>query len=194
LQTEGLLVDEPNRRLCVSPLTTDDLNALYSMRIVLEPLAVRLTVPRLVDTDLDALKSALHAIEGAAAAGDYEATRSPHRTFHELLFSKVKGRLLQQVREARDHADRYRRLLFTGASDSIAMLAVSAEVHHAIADAAFARDANQCAELVADHLTRVALFSFAQLEGTFEPSDVRAALEFTRFGTAGPRAESRRAA
>jgi hypothetical protein len=38
---------------------------------------------------------------------------------------------------------------------------------------------------VAQHLTRSALKISAELEHSFEPRDVRTALEYVRFGTAG---------
>jgi DNA-binding GntR family transcriptional regulator len=184
LQSEGFFEHQPNRRLRVSPLAPDDLSELYAMRIALEPLAVRLSVPRMDDDDVAVLRARLEAIEAACAAGDYEATRAPHRDFHQLLYAYAGGRMVRQVQELRDHADRYRRLVFAGEADSVAMLGVSATDHHQIADAAFARDGDRCADLMAQHLTRSSLWIFAELEGTFEPSDVRTALQFVRFGSA----------
>ena len=52
LQMEGLLRAEPRRRVRVSPLSTEDFEDLYAIRIALESLAVRLTVPQLDQTEL----------------------------------------------------------------------------------------------------------------------------------------------
>ena len=185
LQSEGFFEHQPKRRLRVSPLEPDDLSALYAMRIALEPLAVRLAMPFMARNDLAPLRAHLSAMHEACAAGDYEAARIPHRDFHQLLYARAGERMVREVQELRDHAERYRRLVFADAADSVAMLGASAAEHDAIADAAADRDGVRCAELVAQHLTRSALKISAELEHSFEPRDVRTALEYVRFGTAG---------
>jgi DNA-binding GntR family transcriptional regulator len=52
LQMEGLLRTDPRRRVRVSPLSTEDFEDLYAIRIALESLAVRLTVPQLSEAEL----------------------------------------------------------------------------------------------------------------------------------------------
>ena len=183
LQSEGLFLHEPNRRLRVSPLTTDDLCALYAMRITLEPLAVRLTVPRLTSADRAQLVAVHDRMDEATLAGDYEATRGPHREFHRILVSRAGGRFVSEILELRDHSDRYRRLLMGGAQDSIAMIGAAARAHRAILDAALIGEADRCAELTAHHLARIGLFIFAEFEGTYDPYDLRVSLQFARAGT-----------
>ena len=56
LQMEGLLKAEPRRRVRVSPLSTEDFEDLYAIRISLESLAVRITVPQLTDAELAEIK------------------------------------------------------------------------------------------------------------------------------------------
>jgi DNA-binding GntR family transcriptional regulator len=185
LQSEGFFEHQPKRRLRVSPLEPDDLSALYAMRIALEPLAVRLAMPFMARNDLAPLRAHLSAMHEACAAGDYEAARIPHRDFHQLLYARAGERMVREVQELRDHAERYRRLVFADAADSVAMLGASAAEHDAIADAATDRDGDRCAELIAQHLTRSALKISAELEQSFEPRAVRTALEYVRFGTAG---------
>src|SRR5215467_264664 len=45
LQREGLIDSEPNRRVRVAALSLADLEQLYAARVLIEALAVRLTVP-----------------------------------------------------------------------------------------------------------------------------------------------------
>src|SRR3954449_10655230 len=52
LQREGLIISEPNRRVRVAGLSADDVEELYIMRIALEAIAIRLTVPVLSATDI----------------------------------------------------------------------------------------------------------------------------------------------
>jgi DNA-binding GntR family transcriptional regulator len=184
LQSEGFFEHEPKRRLRVSPLEAKDLSALYAMRIALEPLAVRLAMPFMARNDHALLQSHLSAMHAACAAGDYEASRIPHREFHQLLYSRAGERIVREVQELRDHAERYRRLVFADAADSVAMLGAAAGEHDAIAEAALDRDGDRCTELVAQHLSRSALKISAELEQSFEPRAVRTALQYVRFGTA----------
>src|ERR1700745_1309753 len=51
LQREGLVVSEPNRRVRIAALSATDAEELYVMRIALEAVAVRITVPTLTSTD-----------------------------------------------------------------------------------------------------------------------------------------------
>src|ERR1044072_8801196 len=47
LQREGLLEGEPNKRIVVAPFSAEDMEELYALRITVEALGVRLTVPQL---------------------------------------------------------------------------------------------------------------------------------------------------
>jgi DNA-binding GntR family transcriptional regulator len=51
LQSEGLVVNEPNRRVQVTSLTVSDAEQLHTARILLEPAAVRQTVPGFTSRD-----------------------------------------------------------------------------------------------------------------------------------------------
>src|SRR5213079_2359537 len=59
LQREGLVVSEPNRRVRIAELSSDDAEELYVMRIALEAVAVRITVPRLLSADVAELEGLL---------------------------------------------------------------------------------------------------------------------------------------
>jgi DNA-binding GntR family transcriptional regulator len=51
LATEGLVEAVPNRGYVVVAATAEDLEDTYRLRTMLEPLAVRVAVPRLTDAD-----------------------------------------------------------------------------------------------------------------------------------------------
>ncbi|MDO8210140.1 GntR family transcriptional regulator [Conexibacter sp. CPCC 206217] len=184
LESEGFLVYEPNRRLRVAPLKREDLDQLYAMRVTLESLAVRLSVPQLTETDIARIAESMEELEAASAAIDHEATRAPHRSFHQGLFMHAGERLERQVIELRDHAERYRRHHFQRSSDELALLQLASADHAEIFAAAASGDALRCSELTAQHLARNALTTFAQLEGEFDPLAARVALRMVRFGSA----------
>src|SRR3954453_21679610 len=49
LQREGLVLSEPNPRVRIAELSAPDAEELYVMRIALEAVAIRITVPTLTD-------------------------------------------------------------------------------------------------------------------------------------------------
>ena len=71
LQREGLIDSEPNRRVRVAELSLADLEQLYASRVLLEALAVRLTVPVYTEADLAELRGALAARNLSDHTGRY---------------------------------------------------------------------------------------------------------------------------
>ncbi|GAA3567845.1 GntR family transcriptional regulator [Amycolatopsis ultiminotia] len=182
LQSEALLEQSPRRRLRIAPLTLDDLGQLYSMRVVLESLAVRLTVPHLTDAELDDARKALDEHIDACTRQDLSNSREPHRQFHRLLYARCGERMLPQVDSLWDQAQRYRRMYVQGATDEIALLQLAMNDHEEIYAAAVERDAVACSELVARHLTRTALTVFARLADPGAANQVTVAHDFVCFG------------
>jgi DNA-binding GntR family transcriptional regulator len=177
LQTEGLLHSEPNRRVRVSPVTTEDFEDLYAMRIVLDSLAVRLTVPSLTDAELADIRLGLLEATAAAAQGDAAGYREPHRRFHFGLYAHAGPRLLRQVQDLWDHAERYRGLHTRYAGDPALLARLGQQDHAAILEAAERRDAPLAAERHAEHLARTALMTLVRTDHRHDPARVRAALE-----------------
>lgn len=182
LQSEGLLDINPRRRLRIAPLSPVDLGELYSIRIMLETLAVRLTVPQLTDEDLASARDALDRHVDACSARELAAARGPHREFHQILYSRCGDRLLAQVTSLWDQAQRYRQMYVRGASDEIALLQLAESDHEAILAAAVARDEVECADLVVRHLTRTALTTFARLDDDESADQVRVAQQLVLSG------------
>src|SRR5580700_8405381 len=56
LQREGLIEGESNKRMRVAGFSLDGLEDLYAMRILLEGLAIRLTVPQLSNAAISTLE------------------------------------------------------------------------------------------------------------------------------------------
>jgi DNA-binding GntR family transcriptional regulator len=185
LQSEALLEATPRRRIRIAPLTAEDLAELYTMRVALESLAVRLTVPLLTDDEIAAARTALDEHLEACARQDLAEARTPHRHFHRALYARCGVRMLAQVESLWDQAERYRRMYVQGGTDELALLQLAAADHEEIFEAASRRDAVLCSELVARHLTRTALTIFARLEDTAGPERIRVALDLVRFGS-GP--------
>jgi DNA-binding GntR family transcriptional regulator len=177
LQTEGLLRSERGRRVRVAPLTTDDFEDLYAMRIVLDSLAVRLTVPLLTADELAEIRMAYLEATAAASRGDVSGYREPHRRFHFGLFAHAGARLEQEVDDLWDHAERYRLLQVQHAGDLAHLVQLGEREHAAILEAAETHDAALAARRMGEHLSRTALMTLVQIDHRYEPVRIRAALE-----------------
>lgn len=191
LQTEGLLQSEPKRRVRVAPVTTADFEDLYAMRIVLDSLAVRLTVPALSDAELAELSVAHLDTAAAASEGDIAGHQEAHRRFHFGLFAHAGARLERQVADLWDHAERYRRLYCQIGGEQEHLRRLANRDHAGILEAAQSRDARLTAKRMGEHLARTALMTLVQADPRHDPVRVRAALEHVDAEdprAAGPRA------
>jgi DNA-binding GntR family transcriptional regulator len=176
LQMEGLLRAEPRRRVRVSPLSTEDFEDLYAIRIALESLAVRLTIPELSEAELAEIKLAYLEWAAAVSQGDVAAWRESHRRFHFGLYAHGGTRLLEQLADLWDHAERYRLLQWTHAGDQTQLARLAHRDHAGILEAAQHGHAALCATRMAEHLARTALMTLVQVDHNHEPTRVRAAL------------------
>ena len=107
LHAEGLVEVLPSRRVRVAALSRDEIEDIYDMRAALEPLAVRLAVPRLTRAQL---RDAAHALEAAADEEDAETFGVRNAAFHLSLMSACeRPRLLAEIASLLDLSDRYQR-------------------------------------------------------------------------------------
>jgi DNA-binding GntR family transcriptional regulator len=176
LQMEGLLRAEARRRVCVTPLSTDDFEDLYAIRIALESLAVRLTVPLLSQAELADVKLAYLEWSAALSEGDLGAFRESHRRFHFSLYAHAGTRLVKQVADLWDHAERYRLLQWTHAGDQTQIARLGHRDHAGILEAAQQHDAALAGRRMAEHIARTALMTLVQVDPNHEPTRVREAL------------------
>lgn len=155
LETEGLVVGEPNRGSQVRPLSETDIADLYEARSRLEAFAAELAARRGEPEEIQTLLAAAASFEELVDAPDPDpvthtrALVAANSHFHETLLTM--GR-----------ADRIRRLL-SGAVDlplvfqaldvfSPDELRRSALFHHLIAQAVAAREPDRAARLMTEHV------------------------------------------
>jgi len=181
LQNEGLVISEPNRRVRIAELSAVDLEELYTMRISLETVAVRITVPQLSAED--------HAeIEGLMAQMDHLAeTGSPklcptHRTFHCRFVSGAGERPTEMMCQLFDHAERYRRIYERRDPEKWAKRRPE---HRAIIDAAKAGDGDAAADALAIHYVRTALSVVRVLDPNYSLDHLRTTVAAVAPGALG---------
>jgi DNA-binding GntR family transcriptional regulator len=144
LEGTGLVVIRPYTGATVRVFSDDDAVAIYDMRLLLEPEAVR----RSVATGAD-LTEAAEALARAASADSGSERSLANRAFHRSLYRHSGNPLLLQTLDGlRDQIA----LISAGSWARSASWQQEAEEHARMLDAARAGDADETARLVHEHI------------------------------------------
>ncbi len=170
LQHEGLVISEPNRQVRVAELTADDAEQLYAMRIALEAMAVRATVPDLDSQAIAEMEGLLAQMDHYMRRQDHAGLRAPHRAFHAGLVAGGGERTATMISLLFDHSERYR-VAFARADQ--AFWDRRQLEHRAIAEAAAAHDPDLTVHRLIEHYLRTAANVFAKLDPTYDPRRLR---------------------
>lgn len=174
LEREGLIESEVNHRVRVTPLSVADLEQLYAMRIQLEALGARLSVPTLGEEDFKRLEQCLTRMQEYADIGDYEGWEDPHREFHAAIVTRSGERMVATISQLYDHAERYRRAFMLETSRAWDK---SMAEHRDILEVCREKDPVAAAERLARHYSVTALSLSAAIAPEHEPTAVRTALQ-----------------
>jgi DNA-binding GntR family transcriptional regulator len=180
LQREGLVVSEPHRSVRVAQLSSSDAEGLYVMRISLESVALRLSVPRLTSADIAELEGYMAQMDHYMRLQDAPGLRGPHAAFHALLIRYAGPRVTEMLAQLFDHAERYR--LAFGAATSVDW-DQRREEHRAILDAASAGDVDEAVRSLVIHYARTAARIFQGLEPGHDLAQLRETIRATAPGS-----------
>lgn len=152
LEAERLVTVEPRRGAHVAQLTLDDVEELYAVRSALEALAARHGARAIKPADVRRMRTALEAMERAAAAGDVTAFLAHDRRFHDVLYV-ASGRpgLVARIHELLANG---RRIVDPHVYQPSFPLSAAAEAHRPILDAVGRRDTRLVEELIRDNIAQ----------------------------------------
>jgi DNA-binding GntR family transcriptional regulator len=172
LQAEGLVEAEPQKRMRVTEIATDQVDAVYSVRILLEALGIALTLPRYDADDRKDLAEQVAALNSVVPPND-EWWAGIHRDFHMSLV-KYSGPMLQDaIRVFSERADRVRRhFSSTIAADSM----VFAREHAALARCFMKGRLDQAVRGIAVHLARNATKAIGRIDRQYQAQGIRIAV------------------
>jgi DNA-binding GntR family transcriptional regulator len=173
LQEEGLVLAEYNHRVRVADIDIGELEYFYASRIMLESLAIALTVPYLSQEDIDRLASTLDHMHAASERRDMESWDEGNKQFHAILSSHTEGHMRETIKRSIDASERYRRIKLQNLARS---WEVAEMEHMAIFEACREGNRDAAVELLARHLARTALTVIALADPEYEPTAVRTAL------------------
>lgn len=186
LQEEGLVEIEPNQRTRVAGLDRQELDDLYASRILLETLAVSMTLGNVGAAARKEARSLLAAMRRAAKTQDVGGWLAAHASYHRLITGGAGETLQRQLRALADRTIRYIRIYQL--SDPMTWQVAGDVEHPQILEALIAGDEQGALTGMAHHLERTALQVLADCAPDYVPVAVPHAVALVeRMTPAAPR-------
>ena len=112
LDAEGLIAIVPNRGAIVPALSPDDVEELFSIRALLEPEILKVSIPHLTDKDFSEAAAILRKYVSELRREDHvSAWGRLNWQFHSILYSRaVLPRFMAVIRNVNNSGERYTRL------------------------------------------------------------------------------------
>jgi DNA-binding GntR family transcriptional regulator len=170
LQEEGLVEIEPNQRTRVAGLDPQELDDTYACRILMETLALSMTMSTFGAAGRKDARRLLTAMRRAAKTGDFTAWFAAHTDYHRLITGGAGEVLARQLGAFADRTTRYIRIYQL--SDPNSWQAAGDIEHEQILEAVIAGDEQGALNGMAHHLARTALRVLADCAPEYRPSAV----------------------
>jgi len=112
LDAEGLIAIVPNRGAVVPALSPDDIGEIFSIRALLEPEVLKLSIPRLTEQDLSQADAVLRKyVRELRREERVSAWGRLNWQFHSILYSRAnQPRFMAIIRNVNNSGERYTRL------------------------------------------------------------------------------------
>jgi len=182
LQEEGLVEATPNHRARVREIDPRELEDLYATRILLESLAVKITIQRLENDGIKAIETHLERLSDPACREDVDEWMRVHSLFHGALVSGAGPEIVDNIRRLEQRTSRYRYL--RKAQHGPYWWLRGEREHRDIVGAIVAGHPDRAGELLARHLARTALNLLGEIVPEYDPAAVRHAVRMASSGAA----------
>jgi DNA-binding GntR family transcriptional regulator len=151
LESEGLVEVIRHHGAVVRPLSVEDLDDLYVLRISLEGVAGRFGTEKLTDDGLAQMRSLLPAMEEIVMREDAQAWLESDWQFHSTLYEAAgHRRLLNIILTLREEVGRYRRIALAEREE----LEISLKGHREILAACARKDGREVEREIQETLAR----------------------------------------
>jgi DNA-binding GntR family transcriptional regulator len=112
LDAEGLISIVPNRGAVVPALSPNDIEEIFSIRALLEPEVLKLSIPRLTEDDFSQAEAVLRKYVSELRREDHVSTWGRlNWQFHSILYSRAEQpRFMAIIRNVNNSGERYTRL------------------------------------------------------------------------------------
>lgn len=147
LEAQALIDFTPHKGAVVTTISAADASDLFTVRLALEPMALRLSLPHLSTTDLE---RAAEAIADMDTERDLSRMGELNRRFHMTLYAQANSpRLLALVEQHMAVFDRYLRFELA----ALGWDHLKQDDHHALLAACQAQDEAQALAVLGQHLS-----------------------------------------
>lgn len=160
----GLIEALPNRGLRVAQISTEEMREVYSLRLLLEPLALRMSLENRDDSWREEISRAYAALESELEAygSDLLAFERVHTEFHLSLLSRSDSAWLMRISDMLGtHSMRYRLLSLGPRGYSTDLLLE----HRALLDACLSDDIDEAVTCLFEHIRRTVVIVADPIEG-----------------------------
>lgn len=150
LDAEGLIAIVPNRGAVVPALSPDDIEELFSIRALLEPEVLKLSIPHLTKDDYSEADAVLRKYVNELRRDDHvSAWGRLNWQFHSILYSRAnQPRFMAIIRNVNNNGERYTRLQLYLTHG----IKRANEEHHQILEFCRQRDIVQACKLLREHI------------------------------------------
>ncbi|MTD55477.1 GntR family transcriptional regulator [Amycolatopsis pithecellobii] len=170
LQEERLVIIEPNQRTRIAEFDPEELDQIYASRIMLETLAVSMSLGGWCSSAHREGKKLLTAMRRAARTRDINAWFDAHGRFHKLLTARAGDSFRKQLQVLSDRAIRPIRIYQLSEPDT--WQAAGQAEHTQILDAVMAGDERAAVTGMARHLARTAFRVLKDCAPEYTPTAV----------------------
>lgn len=154
LELEGLVQSIPNKGAVVKGISAQDIEDIYTIRMMIEGLAARWATEKITPAELGELREALELEEFYTLKNDTEHLMKFDSRFHEIIFRASKSKPLMQTLSTFHHyVQRARNSSFSSPGRASEVL----EEHRAIYNAIAAGNAEEAERLTTEHVRNASL-------------------------------------
>ncbi|MFN8224840.1 MAG: GntR family transcriptional regulator [Gaiellales bacterium] len=149
LETEGLIIAQPQRAAVAAGVDLEDLAGVYDLRRIIECSVIERSVASMTDEQIEQVRDALARLDGASDNHDSPAFWDLHAAFHWALVEPGASAWIQRVLELLWVASQRYVRLFVSRTVEEAM-----RDHHELFECCVERDGPRAAAVLERHLDR----------------------------------------
>ncbi len=149
LELEGLVQLIPNKGAVVLGVTTQDIEDIYSIRMLIEGLAVRWTIDKITQEEIEELQESVELLEFYIHKKNPQHLEKFDSKFHDLIYNACKSRPLKHMLSMFHHyiqGSRASSLAIPGRAEEVL------KEHKGILDAIIECDSEKAEKLMYQHI------------------------------------------
>jgi len=154
LELEGLVQSVPNRGVTVRGISQQDIQDIYTIRMMIEGLAARWAAEKITPEEMEELKEAVDLEEFYTVKHNYSNLLQFDTRFHDIIFKASKSMpLMHTLSTFHSYVQKARKVSMSSPERAAAAL----EEHKAIMQAIIDRDADRAEKLMTEHVRNASL-------------------------------------